>query len=292
MELKKLGVWAPVEGFRAEQAADFAKRIEAWGYGALWLNEALGREALTSSGWLLANTTKLIIGTGIATIYGRDPQAASAAQKTLAELSNGRFLLGLGVSHAPLVTMRHQDYGKPIETMTAYLKGMREAAFTSVLPAESPKTVIAALRPRMLELARDLADGAIPYNVTPEHTEKARKILGPGKLLCVEQAAILETDPAKARGVARRFLPTYLRLPNYLELWKSLGFAGADFENGGSDRLVDGVFVWGDEKAIRTRIDAHWAAGADHVCVQALSPASEGYPSTDEKLLALLAPGS
>jgi len=291
MNLKKLGVWGGVEHFSAPDAAAFARRVEAWGYGALWYGEAVGREAFTAAGWLLANTKTLVIATGIATIYARDPINAVQAQNTLNELSGGRFLLGLGVSHAPLVGMRKHDYAKPIATMRAYLKGMAEAPYMGIKPAEKPKTVIAALGPKMLELSRDLADGAHPYNVTPEHTAQARKILGAGKLLCVEQGVILETDPAKARAIARRYLPTYLGLPNYLENWKRLGFSGSDFENGGSDKLIDAVIAWGDEKAIRTRIDAHWKAGADHVCIQAMESAGDSYPPTDERLLALLAPG-
>jgi probable F420-dependent oxidoreductase len=138
----------------------------------------------------------------------------------------------------------------------------------------------------MLELSATDADGAHPYNVPPEHTLQARKLLGPDKLLCVEQALILETDPARARAIARRFLAVYLGLPNYVDNWRRLGFADADFAAGGSDRLIDAVIAWGDEKAVRTRIQEHWQAGADHVCVQALGP--EG--RADEQLLALLAP--
>jgi probable F420-dependent oxidoreductase len=291
MKLEKLGVWGSVDHLPAAEAAGFAKRVEGWGYGALWIPEGPGgREALTSSGWLLANTAKLVIGTGIAVIHGRDPMAAASGQKTLNELSGGRFLLGLGVSHGPLVAMRQQTYAKPLEAMRAYLKGMKEAGYYAPPPQEAPKTVIAALGPKMLETARELADGAIPYNVTPEHTATARKILGPGKLLCVEQGVMLETDPARARAAGRHYLANYLGLPNYLNNWKRLGFAAGDFESG-SDRLVDAVIAWGEEKTIRTRIEAHFQAGADHVCIQALRAGGEGYPATDERLLALLAPG-
>jgi probable F420-dependent oxidoreductase len=289
MQLKKLGVWSIVDHLSAPDMAAFARRVEAWGYGALWIPEALGREAFTASGWLLANTDTLVIATGIATIYARDPTSAVQAQNTLNELSNGRFLLGLGVSHAPLVGIRKHEYEKPIGMMRAYLKGMAEAPTPK--PPEKPKTVIAALRPKMLALAAELADGAHPYNVTPEHTAAARKILGPGKLLCVEQGVVLETDPTQARAIGRRFLPLYLGLSNYVEHWKQLGFDGADFENGGSDRLIDTIIAWGNENAIRARIEAHWKAGADHVCIQALGAAGTAYPPTDEKLLALLAPG-
>ncbi len=145
--------------------------------------------------------------------------------------------------------------------MRAYLKAMAEAPYRSVAPADAPKTVLAALGPKMLELSGELADGAHPYNVPPEHTHKARSLLGPGKLLCVEQAAVLETDPAQARASARRFLSIYMGLPNYVENWRRLGFTDTDFAGGGSDRLVDSIIVWGDEKTIRARIDEALAGG-------------------------------
>src|SRR5882757_1075928 len=287
MTLEKLGVWAATDGLAATEAAALAKSIEVWGYCALWTPEATGREAFSASAWLLANTTKLLVATGIANIYARDAFAAAAAQKGLNEQSGGRFLLGLGVSHIPLVEgLRNLKYGKPVTTMRAYLRAMAEATYQAVPPAASPITVLAALGPNMLKLAGESADGAHPYNVTPEHTRQARALLGQGKLLCVEQGAILESNPAAARATARRFLAMYLTLPNYVDNWRRLGFTDADFAGGGSDRLVDAVIVWGDEKAIRKRIDEHWQAGADHVCVQAIGQTA----LPDERLLGLLAP--
>ncbi len=288
MDLKKLGVFSGVDRLSAVDAAAFARRVEAWGYGALWISEAVGREAFSSAAWLLANTKQLVIATGIASIYARDPFATAAAQKGLNEQSAGRFLLGLGVSHVPLVEgIRKLQYGKPVTTMRAYLKAMADSAYHSVLPATPPKTVLAALGPKMLELSAELADGAHPYNVTPEHTREARTLLGAGKLLCVEQVAVLDTNPATARAAGRRFLSVYMGLPNYVNNWRRLGFTDADFEGGGSNRLVDAIVVWGDENAIRARIDEHWQAGADHVCVQALGATGQA----DEHLLGLLAPG-
>jgi probable F420-dependent oxidoreductase len=286
MNLKNLGVWAGTDGLSAADAAAFARRLEAWGYGALWVSEAVGREVFSSCAWLLANTSSLIVASGIANIYARDPFSAAAAQKGLNEQSGGRFLLGLGVSHIPLVEgVRKLQYGKPVATMRAYLRAMAEAPYQAVPPAAAPKTVLAALGPKMLQLACESTDGAHPYNVTPEHTRQARALLGQGKLLCVEQGAILETNPAAARATARRFLAMYLGLPNYVDNWRRLGFTDADFAGGGSDRLVDAVIVWGDDKAIRKRIDEHWQAGADHVCIQAI-----GQTTPDERLLGLLAP--
>jgi probable F420-dependent oxidoreductase len=284
-----LGVWAGTDELSALEAAAFARRVEAWGYGTLWIPEAVGREVFSAAAWLLANTSRLVVASGIANIYARDPLSAAAAQKGLNEQSGGRFLLGLGVSHIPLVEgVRHHQYGKPVATMRAYLQAMKEAPYRAVAPATAPQTILAALGPKMLELAAAQADGAHPYNVSPEHTRQARALLGPGKLLCVEQGAILETDAARARSIARRFLGLYLGLPNYVDNWRRLGFTDADFAGGGSDRLIDAVIAWGDEKAIRTRIQEHWQAGADHVCVQALGP--EG--RLDERLVALLAPGT
>ncbi|HEY1899305.1 MAG TPA: TIGR03620 family F420-dependent LLM class oxidoreductase [Steroidobacteraceae bacterium] len=289
MQLTTLAVWAGTDELSAAETAAFAQRIEAWGYGALWAPEAIGREVFSSCAWLLANTSRLLIASGIANIYARDPLSAAAAQKGLNEQSGGRFLLGLGVSHIPLVEdLRHHQYGKPVATMRTYLRAMKEAPYKAVAPAAPPKTILAALGPRMLELAAEQADGAHPYNVPPEHTLEARALLGPDRLLCVEQGVILETDPVQARGIARRFLSFYFTLPNYVENWRRLGFTDADFAAGGSDRLVDAVIAWGDEKALRTRIAAHLQAGADQVCIQAIGPG--GRP--DERLLALLAPSA
>jgi probable F420-dependent oxidoreductase len=287
MRLTNLGVWAATDGLSAAEAAAFAKRVEAWGYGTLWTPEAVGREVFSASAWFLANTTHLVVASGIANIYARDSFAAAAAQKGLNEQSGGRFLLGLGVSHIPLVQdMRRHEYGKPVATMRAYLEGMAAAPYKSVAPQSPPQTVLAALGPKMLELAGERADGAHPYNVPPEHTREAREILGTNKLLCVEQAAILETDGSQARALARQFLKIYMGLPNYVNNWRRLGFSDPDFAGGGSDRLIDTVVAWGDEKAIRKRIGEHWQAGADHVCVQALG--AGGRP--DERLLSVLAP--
>jgi probable F420-dependent oxidoreductase len=286
MQIGKLGVWAATDNLTASKAADFARRVEAWGYGALWIPEGMGREIFSACAWLLANTGALVLASGIANIYARDPLSSAAAQKGLNEQSGGRFLLGLGVSHLPIVEARKHAYGKPLATMRAYLQGMAEAEYRSASPPAPPKTVLAALGPKMLELSAELADGAHPYNVPPEHTRRARSILGAGKLLCVEQAAILETNAAEARAIARRFLAFYFSLPNYVDNWRRLGFTDTDFAGGGSDRLIDAVIAWGDEKAIRARLAEHWQAGADHVCVQAVGPTS----LPDERLLALLAP--
>lgn len=289
MRLGKLGVWCATDHLPAAEVAAFAGRVESWGYGALWQPEAVGRDVLVLSAWLLARTTALAVASGIANLYARDAQAARSAQLGLSEQSGGRFLLGLGVSHAPMVeSFRGHHYGKPVATMRAYLDAMDAAMFMAVQPPAPPPRVLAALGPRMLELAAERADGAHTYNVTPEHTADARERMGTGKLLCVEQMIVLEQNPARAREIARRSLKVYLSLPNYQENWRRQGFAEDDWSGDGSDRLIDAMAAWGDEGAIRARLDAHWAAGADHVCIQPL--AEDGFGRFDERALALFAP--
>jgi probable F420-dependent oxidoreductase len=289
----KLGVWALAHEFAAPERAAFAQRVEGWGYGTLWIPEAFGADPMVSAGWILANTSTLNVATGICNVYARDALAAVNCQNALCELSGGRFLLGLGVSHAPLVEgLRGHTYQKPLETMRTYLESMARIRYMGPPPAEKPRTVIAALGPKMLEIAATLADGAHPYNVTPEHTAWAREILGPGKLLCPDQMVVLETDPAKARAIGRRAIGHSLTLPNYRNSFFRMGFTPEDLEHGGSDRLIDGIVAWGDEDAIRRRVQAHWDAGADHVCVQTLARDGMKLTADDERIFALLAPAA
>jgi probable F420-dependent oxidoreductase len=292
MELGKLGVWIGMDAMGAGAAAAFAARVEGWGYAALWIPESRGRNALVHSAWLLARTETLIVATGIASIYARDAMAMANGQKALAELSGSRFLLGLGVSHRPTVEgLRGHAYGKPVATMRAYLEAMKNVPYAAPPPAETPPVILAAIGPKMLALAAERADGAHPYNTTPEHTEKARAILGPRKLLCPEVWVLLESEAAKARRAAREALSRYLALENYVQGWRYQGFSEADLAGGGSDRFIDAMVAWGEERAIRSRIDAHFAAGADHVCIQPIHPQGSQQP-VDERILSLLAPKS
>ena len=293
MALGRLGVWASMDGMTAAAAAGFAQRVEGWGYGALWVPESRGRNVLVISAWLLANTRTLTVATGIANIYARDPQATASGQLALAEQSGGRFQLGLGVSHVPLVEgLRGHKYGKPVETMRGYLEAMRRASYAAPPPPETPRTVIAALGPKMLALASSHADGAHPYLVSPAHTREARRILGPGKLLCPEQTVLAEAEPARARRIGRAWLGRYLEMVNYRENLLRLGFTAGDLAGGGSDHLVDTVIAWGDAATIRRRVDEHWAAGADHVCIQTLNPDETTPALPDERLLAAFAPAA
>jgi probable F420-dependent oxidoreductase len=288
MQLGATGIWtSKMDNFPAAQIQEAAAELEELGFGALWSGEATGREALTSAGLLLAGTKRIVIATGIANIYGRDPVTMAAAQKTLAEAYPNRFLLGLGVSHVPLVEkLRGHRYNKPVATMRAYLEGMDKAPYQAVPPPSKPPRVLAALGPKMLQLSAECADGAHPYNTTPKHTAQARELLGPGPYLCPEQAVILETDPAKARAIARKFLAIYLTLPNYTNNFLRLGFQEADFSNGGSDKLIDAVIAWGDLKTVLNRIHEHHSAGADHVCIQVLTQDPKTLPFREYRELA------
>ena len=288
-EIGRLGVWASLDGLSAPDAAAFAQRLEAWGYSALWIPEAVGRDPFSLIGYLAAKTETLVFATGIANIYARDPMTMKSVHKALGELAPGRFVLGLGVSHEHLVKrVRGHDYTKPLSTMRSYLDSMEAALYMGAQPAEEAPIVLAALRDKMLGLAASRTQGAHPYLVPPAHTARAREVMGPDAWLCPEQMVLLESDPEKARAVARANLNVYIGLPNYQNNIKQFGFTDEDFANGGSDRLVDEIIAWGDEATIRARIQAHWDAGADHVCIQAFR--SDGKPTPDETLLEALAP--
>jgi len=285
----KLGVWAFIDNMTAPEAAKFAQQLEQWGYSALWIPEAVGRDPFSIISYMSAHTDKLIFATGIANIYARDPMSMNAIHNTVSELAPGRFMLGLGVSHAPLVKdIRGHEYLKPVSTMKNYLAAMESAFYMGATAQEQAPILLGALRQNMLKLSADKARGAHPYFVPPEHTAWAREILGPEAWLCPEQMLILESDADKARAIARSHMATYTSLDNYKNNLKQFGFEDADFEDSGSDKLVDAIVGWGDEAALKNRIQAHWDAGANHVCIQALQEGADRGP--DLALLELLAP--
>jgi probable F420-dependent oxidoreductase len=288
MDIGRVGIWTfALELQPAAKAQEAAAEIESLGYRALWIPEAMGREALTHAGLLLAGTKRLTIATGIANVWARDAMTMAAGQKTLDEAYPGRFLLGVGVSHAPLVEgMRGHRYEKPLSFMRRYLDAMDAAPFLAARPSQPSRRVIGALAPKMLSLAAQRADGAHPYFVPPEHTARAREIMGPGPLLAPEQAVVLETDPSAARAIARAHMELYLRLPNYTNNLRSLGFGDDDLRDGGSNRLVDAIVAWGDVDAIVARVRAHHAAGADHVCIQVLPADPRALPLPGWRTLA------
>ncbi|HEX3947784.1 MAG TPA: TIGR03620 family F420-dependent LLM class oxidoreductase [Acidimicrobiales bacterium] len=273
--LGRVGVWlgslraAPMDDVRSA-----ARRIEALGYGSLWTGEAVGgREAFAFQGVLLSATDRLVTGTGIANLWARHPYAMEGGATTLGEAYPGRFVLGVGVSHAPMVDSRGMDYAKPLRRMREYLDGMDAAAADHPPDADAWPPVprlLAALRPGMLQLAAERADGAHPYFVPVDHTPLARAALGPGKLLVPEQAVVVDTDPATARATARRHMELYLQLPNYVRNLRHLGYGDQDLAAPGSDRLVDAIVAWGDPETVARRVTEHLEAGADHVLVQPL----------------------
>ncbi|HKA15924.1 MAG TPA: TIGR03620 family F420-dependent LLM class oxidoreductase [Myxococcota bacterium] len=294
MELGRFGVWGSFDGGSLADAVEAAQRIEALGYAALWQPIALRRDVMVTASQQLAATQRLVVATGIATIYERAPLVMVAAQRALAEQSGGRFLLGLGCSHRPLTQpLFAREYEPPLRAMREYLDRMDGGiAFpgTAGGPPSAGPRVLAALGPKMLALARDRAHGAHPYFMPPEHTRRAREILGPDRWLCPEVKVVLETDPARARALARAAGATNIALPNYRREWLRLGFEAADFASGGSDRLIDSTVAWGDVAAIRKHLDRHFEAGATQVCIHAVGPAGIG-AGPDWKALEALAPG-
>jgi probable F420-dependent oxidoreductase len=272
MDVGRVGIWTGTLDIQpAARAREAAVEVEELGYGALWIPEAVGREVTTHAAVLLSATSRLVVATGVANVFLRQPTAAAAAQRLLADDSGGRFLLGLGVSHAPMVEgLLGQTWDKPVSRMAAYLDAMDHAFSVSPAPAEAPPRVLAALGPRMLALAADKAWGAHSYFVPVEHTPVAREHLGEGPMLLVEQAAVLSTDPVAARAAARKHMAIYLTLPNYVNNLRRLGWDDDDLGAGGSDKLVDAVVVWGDEATVADRVAEHHAVGADHVCVQVI----------------------
>ncbi|MCW3016621.1 MAG: class F420-dependent oxidoreductase [Solirubrobacterales bacterium] len=276
-QLGPVGVWlASVGGQSAAVERDTAREIEALGFPALWFGEApFNKEAFAHAGLLLSATSDLVVATGIANVYGRDATSMQLGAHALAEAYPGRFVLGMGVSHAPLVAPRGHDYGKPVSTMRDYLDGMEASPYVPPAPEPPVPVVLAALRPKMLELARERTAGAHPYFVPVAHTERARAALGPDRLLAPELMVVLETNPDRARAIARKATKSYLALPNYANNLRWLGYEDHELAGGGSDRVVDDIVAWGTVDDVRARVQAHLAAGADHVPVQPLGSFDE-----------------
>ena len=272
MDIGRIGIWTGVlDAVSSAEAQQVAAKLEELGFSTLWIPETVGRDPFVTATLLLSATSRLRVATGIANIYARDALTMANTQRSLEEAFPSRFLLGLGVSHHHLVDrVRHHDYSKPYSRMVQYLDEMDAAIFLGVGPTERPPTVLAALGPKMLRLAGERAAGAHPYFVPVEHTAKARELLGPEPILAPEQMVVLDTDGDRARATARQGMAIYLRAPNYVNNLKRLGFTDDDLAEGGSDRLVDAIVACGDADAVKARVDEHFAAGANHVCVQVL----------------------
>lgn len=271
--LGRVGVWSVALGAQtaADEREDVAE-IERLGFPAIWFGEGVdAREAFSHAAWLLASTERAVVASGIANIWARDPVAMANGWRMLTDAYPGRFVLGIGVSHAPAVAQRGGSYARPVAAMREYLDAMDRAASAAPEPDGELRLVIAALGPRMLALAAERALGAHPYFVPVEHTAFARQRLGPGPVLAVEQTVVLETDPTEARAVARSFTARYLQTANYANNLKRMGWTDADIAGQGSDALIDAVVSWGDVDRIAVRLRQHLEAGADHVCVQVVS---------------------
>jgi probable F420-dependent oxidoreductase len=261
----EIGVWSPQlrEG-DAHEVAEAATELEELGYDTIWVPGREHEDLEERLRLLLSATERMTVATGIVSIWTHPADATAALHARLTSEFPGRFLLGLGVSHAPAVGGR---YRKPLTEMVRYLDALDKAD----PPVPRTERVLAALAPRMLALARERARGSHPYLVTPEHTRSAREALGPDPLLAPEQTVVLEKEADAARAVARQWLARYLQLPNYANNWLRTGFDHADIENGGSNRLIDALVGWGDTDTIRARVEAQRAAGADHVAIQVVT---------------------
>ena len=284
MKLGRLGVWYSTDKLNGAELAELMRVVESAGYTAFWYPESRGYESMSLATYLLSKSSKLTVGSSIANIYARDPFTAQRAMVSMNNFYGGRFVLGLGVSHIPMVEgLRGHRYDKPLGAMRAYLDGIHKG-----LPAgEEPPVMVAALGPKMLALSAEKSRGAVPYNVTPAHTAKAAAILGPNKALAVEQKVTLETDPARARALGRKELSRYMVLPNYRNNWLREGFSEADLADGGSDRFIDAMVLWGDAETIKKGLRAHFTAGATHVCLQPVH--DDGDFIARDRMLAALA---
>jgi probable F420-dependent oxidoreductase len=267
--LGRVGIWSfALQRMRATDEIEAARDLESFDFPATWIPESLGsKDVLVHSALLLANTNNTVIATGIANIHARDPMAMANGARALGDAYRNRFVLGIGVAHAPSVQMRGGEYKNPLEQMRAYLDAMDGAQYAAPLAEQPVPLVLAALGPKMLELAAERTDGAHPYFVPVEHTPVARNHIGPEACLATEVTAVLTTDRSAGLDIARAFAKHYLVLPNYANNLRRLGWAEADIDNA-SDAIIDAVVAIGDIDAIVKRVQDHLEAGADHVCVQ------------------------
>jgi probable F420-dependent oxidoreductase len=286
IDIGSIGIWQGLlDGHPTPVVREVVAELDEAGWPTMWIPETVSRDPFVSAAIMLEATTDLKVATGIASIWARDAMTTNNATLTLNEAYDGRFLLGLGVSHHTLTEwVRKHDYSKPLSTMRTYLERMDASMFKGVEPAEKPSRVLAALGPKMLALSAEMADGAHPYFVPVDHTVIAREAIGPDKLLAVEQMVVLETDPTKARDIARQHMAVYLGLPNYANNLVRMGYDEAEIADA-SDKVVDAIVAWGTVDDVLARIKAHHDAGADHVCVQVLSEDARAIPREAWRIL-------
>jgi probable F420-dependent oxidoreductase len=288
MEVKKLGVLGFFDTLSGPELGQFARKVEGLDYGVLWVPEIMGREIFSLSSYLLSQTERIVVGTGVAIIYTYAPIAVANAARMFGELFEDRFILGLGVSNKVANARRGIAYERPVAFTREYLAKMKAAPYSAPAPRREPPIVLAGMMPKMLQLAATETQGTLTYFTTTEQVRQVREALGPNPWLCAIQAVLLEPDAAKARGLARRYMQTYLAIDHYVHRLKGLGFHEGDFANGGSDRLVDAIVAWGNEDKIQKRIADQFQAGATHVCLLPLNPRGEARP--DEHVIEALAP--
>ncbi|MGW6318104.1 TIGR03620 family F420-dependent LLM class oxidoreductase [Streptomyces sp. NPDC055099] len=291
-ELGRVGIWTlAFEGQPAGRVRESAAEIEELGYGALWYGEAFGRDTVGQAWLLLSATRRIAVASGIANIAFRDPIATAAAARTLGEAFPGRYVLGLG-GHRVDDTVHEVDgypvpaRGRAVATMRSYLEAMDASPAHGPKPDPAPHRVLAAMGPKMLKLAADHAWGAHTYFVPVEHTARARQIMGPDAFLGVEQAVVLDHDLGRAREVATAHVAPYLMAPHQEASVRRLGFGDDDIVGGPSRRLVDAIVAHGDTEAIRRRVQQHFQAGADHVCLQVLTADPARLPQREWRELA------
>jgi probable F420-dependent oxidoreductase len=279
LDVGRVGVWTSSRLLDTPAAVEAAAQLDELGYGALWIGSSAGDLRLVAE--LLQSTSRIVVATGIVNVWLEPAGPTAAAYARVSRGYADRLLLGIGAGHRSSTEATGQRYERPYEKLVSYLDELD----TAEPPVPVDRRVLAALGPRVLQLARDRSAGAHPYLVTAEHTRRAREILGSGVLLAPEQKVVLETDPDKARTIARGRLAPYLALPNYTRNWLRLGFTEDDLAGAGSDRLVDAMVAWGGIDTVVARVAEHHQAGADHVCVQALTD-SPGFPVTTLEELA------
>ena len=287
MNLGRIGIWTHDFDLQPmAKAQEAIAQVEEMGYGAVWVPEATIREPFASTALLLSATKKMVLATGIASLHARTAQTMQAGWKTLTEAFPDRFLLGIGVSHAPMVQGVHKgNYDKPYSTMVEYLDAMDKGLFFAAAPSTAPQRVLAALGPKMLKLAAERGAGAHPYFTPVEHTAFARETMGADALLAPELAVVLETDASTAREIARKYMTTYTRLPNYTNNLKRFGFTEDEIVNQ-EDRLVDAIVAWGSVETVAAAVKSHLDAGADHVCIQVLTGKPGALPMREWQELA------
>ncbi len=278
-DLGPVGIWQGVlDSHPAGLVREVVAELDEAGWPTLWIPETVSRDPFVSAAIMLEATQNMQVATGIASIWARDPMTTANASLTLNEAYEGRFVLGLGVSHHTLTEwVRKHDYSKPLTKMREYLEQMDASMFRGVMPKQPTMRLLAALGPKMLELSATAADGAHPYFVPVEHTEIARTVIGPDKYLATEQMVVLETDPSVARETAREHMAVYLGLPNYANNLMRLGYTEEEITNA-DDRVVDAIVVWGTLDDVLARVKAHHDAGANHVCIQVLEADRSSVP--------------